>query len=67
MLLLEKLSMLSLFRKKESLAVEEVRDFCAKHLAKYKIPTIIEFIDELPKNTTGKILRRSLRDRVSSS
>jgi len=53
--------------KRESLTVEEVRDFCAKHLAKYKIPTIIEFIDELPKNTTGKILRRSLRDRVSSS
>ena len=53
--------------KRESLTVEEVRDFCAKHLAKYKIPTIIEFIDELPKNTTGKILRRSLRDRVSVS
>ena len=38
--------------------------FCAARLAKYKIPTQIEFLDELPKNTTGKILRRSLKDQV---
>ncbi len=39
--------------------------FCAEHLAKYKVPKRIEFLDELPKNTTGKILRRSLKDQVT--
>ncbi|WJY26144.1 fatty acid--CoA ligase family protein [Sporosarcina trichiuri] len=54
--------------KKEGSAVTEhdLLDFCAKRLAKYKVPKHIEFLDELPKNTTGKILRRSLRDQVKS-
>lgn len=38
--------------------------YCADHLAKYKLPKHIDFLDELPKNTTGKILRRSLKDQV---
>ncbi|OAS83958.1 MULTISPECIES: fatty acid--CoA ligase family protein [Metabacillus] len=39
-------------------------DYCKKHLAKYKVPSSIEFLEELPKNTTGKILRRALKDQV---
>ncbi|WP_203245917.1 fatty acid--CoA ligase family protein [Sporosarcina beigongshangi] len=39
--------------------------YCAVHLAKYKVPKRIEFLDELPKNTTGKILRRSLKEQVT--
>ena len=38
--------------------------YCAARLAKYKVPKQIEFLDELPKNTTGKILRRLLKDQV---
>lgn len=44
---------------------DELKAYCQEHLAKYKIPTFVEFMEELPKNTTGKILRRSLRDQVS--
>ncbi|MBN2549820.1 MAG: long-chain fatty acid--CoA ligase [Anaerolineales bacterium] len=44
----------------ESLTEEEVKAFCAERLAKYKIPTHIEFRTELPKTTVGKILRREL-------
>lgn len=44
---------------------QELVDYCARHLAKYKLPTSIDFLDELPKNTTGKILRKSLRQRVT--
>lgn len=44
--------------------VEDIQAYCAKHIVKYKIPTVIEIIDELPKNTTGKILRRSLKEAV---
>ena len=38
-------------------------DYCALHLAKYKVPKSIEFLTELPKNTTGKLLRRALREK----
>lgn len=43
---------------------EQLKQFCAQKLAKYKVPAVIEFLDELPKNTTGKILRRSLKNQV---
>ncbi|WP_337019507.1 AMP-binding enzyme, partial [Oceanobacillus massiliensis] len=44
---------------------EALTDFCTLHLAKYKIPMTIEFLEELPKNTTGKILRKNLRDQIT--
>lgn len=47
-----------------SLKEDVLIDFCKINLAKYKVPKEIEFIDELPKNTTGKILRKNLRAKV---
>lgn len=44
----------------ETLTEEEVRDWCKERLAKFKVPTHVEFRDELPKTTVGKILRREL-------
>ncbi|HEX6305037.1 MAG TPA: long-chain fatty acid--CoA ligase [Anaerolineales bacterium] len=44
----------------ETLTAEEVREWCKERLAKYKVPTQVEFRDELPKTTVGKILRREL-------
>ena len=41
---------------------EKIRDFCARQLAVYKVPKIIEFRDELPKSLVGKVLRRLLRE-----
>jgi Acyl-CoA synthetases (AMP-forming)/AMP-acid ligases II len=38
-------------------------DFASKNLARYKIPRIIEFVDELPKTISGKIRRIKLRER----
>ena len=40
---------------------EDILAYCAEHLAKYKVPKVVEILEELPKNTTGKILRRSLK------
>ncbi|MDP2268743.1 MAG: long-chain fatty acid--CoA ligase, partial [Deltaproteobacteria bacterium] len=40
---------------------EELLDFCQTQLAKYKLPTEIEFRAELPKTNVGKILRKQLR------
>lgn len=44
----------------ETLTEEEVRDWCKERLAKFKVPTHVEFRTELPKTTVGKILRREL-------
>ncbi len=41
----------------------EIMDFVAEHVASYKQIRIIEFIDEIPKSASGKILRRVLRDK----
>jgi long-chain acyl-CoA synthetase len=46
----------------ETLDRREVLQFCADHLAKYKIPRLIEFRESLPKAGTGKILRRALQE-----
>jgi long-chain acyl-CoA synthetase len=39
-----------------------VVSYCKNNLAAYKVPKLIEFIDELPKSAVGKILRRKLKD-----
>ncbi|MFS0634616.1 fatty acid--CoA ligase family protein [Mesobacillus foraminis] len=53
--------------KNPQLTERELLEYCSEHLAKYKIPDRIEFLDELPKNTTGKILRRALKKQVLQS
>jgi acyl-CoA synthetase (AMP-forming)/AMP-acid ligase II len=40
---------------------EEMIDFCKQHLARYKAPKSVEFLESLPKNPQGKILKRELR------
>jgi long-chain acyl-CoA synthetase len=44
----------------ESLTEEDIKDWCKERLAKFKVPTHVEFRSELPKTTVGKILRREL-------
>jgi long-chain acyl-CoA synthetase len=46
----------------EALTEEDVVSYCKNNLAAYKVPKLIEFIDELPKSAVGKILRRKLKD-----
>lgn len=41
---------------------EDVRDHVRTRLARHKVPRRVEFVDELPRNPTGKILRRELAD-----
>jgi len=40
----------------------ELRDFCRDKLAPYKVPSAIEFRQDLPKTMVGKVLRRALKD-----
>ncbi len=39
---------------------EELREYCKKNMAPFKVPTEVEFRTELPKTTVGKVLRREL-------
>jgi len=43
---------------------QELIDFCKQRMASYKVPRNIEFLPELPKSPTGKILKRLLRERM---
>ncbi|WP_285889349.1 o-succinylbenzoate--CoA ligase [Neobacillus niacini] len=44
----------------ESITKDDILHFCQDKLAKYKLPRQVEFMKELPKNSTGKILKRAL-------
>src|SRR5437588_3096889 len=48
-------------KEKDSVRADEIRDFALDKLAKFKVPTKIWFLDELPKGPTGKILKRELK------
>ena len=43
----------------------DIQDFCSEHLAKYKIPKYVEIVRELPKSSTGKILKKLLRSKLT--
>lgn len=54
------------FEPSEELA-ESLQDIVRQNLARHEVPRIIEFVDEFPMTTTGKIMRRELRDRNYTS
>jgi long-chain acyl-CoA synthetase len=41
--------------------VDEIRAYCRQHLAPYEVPARVEFLDKLPRNGLGKLLKRELR------
>jgi acyl-CoA synthetase (AMP-forming)/AMP-acid ligase II len=45
---------------------EELIAFCRERIASYKKPRHVVFIDALPKNASGKVLKRELRDRIAA-
>jgi acyl-CoA synthetase (AMP-forming)/AMP-acid ligase II len=46
---------------------DELRAFCAERLADYKVPRDYTFLDELPRNPTGKVLKRELREQLTGA
>jgi long-chain acyl-CoA synthetase len=46
-----------------SVTAEELIAFAKERMAAYKYPRQVEFLDEIPKTVTGKLLRRELRTR----
>jgi len=51
-------------RQQSRATADELIDFCRDRLAGYKKPVEVRFVPELPRNSTGKLLRRNLRQRV---
>jgi long-chain acyl-CoA synthetase len=41
---------------------QEIRDFVAERLANYKVPKLVEFVSELPRNPAGKVLKNALKN-----
>ena len=48
--------------KKGDLTEKQVKDYVKKNLAGYKSPRDVVFVDELPRTSTGKVLKRELQD-----
>jgi fatty-acyl-CoA synthase len=58
----EAVKALVVLRPGKTATYEEIISFCRQNLASYKKPSSVEFRQELPKNPTGKILKRLIRD-----
>jgi len=43
------------------LDVDGVQAFCRERLASYKVPVVVDFVDELPRNALGKVVKAALR------
>ncbi|MFZ2177008.1 MAG: 3-[(3aS,4S,7aS)-7a-methyl-1,5-dioxo-octahydro-1H-inden-4-yl]propanoyl:CoA ligase, partial [Rhodococcus sp. (in: high G+C Gram-positive bacteria)] len=48
-----------------SLGDDEVLAFCKKHLANFKVPRSVRFVDSLPRNPSGKVMKNVLREEKS--
>jgi long-chain acyl-CoA synthetase len=59
----EKVHAVIALKKGKEATAEEIIAFCKKSIAGYKTPKSIDFVDALPKNPAGKILKRELRDK----
>ncbi len=46
----------------QKVEAEDIVTFCKARLAPYKVPKFVEFMDEIPKNNAGKVVRRLLRE-----
>ncbi len=52
-------------RKNSDVSADDLIDLCRSHLASYKKPRSVTFVDSLPTSPVGKIMRRALRDQES--
>ncbi|HYY25118.1 MAG TPA: AMP-binding protein, partial [Candidatus Udaeobacter sp.] len=54
----------AVLRESAQVTAQELVDFCRNRIAIYKAPRFVEFVDALPRNPSGKILKRELRARA---
>ncbi|MFE3189422.1 class I adenylate-forming enzyme family protein [Nocardia sp. NPDC059240] len=50
-----------------ALTLDALRDFCGAHIAHYKLPHDLVITDRIPRNPSGKVLKRALREQFSDA
>jgi acyl-CoA synthetase (AMP-forming)/AMP-acid ligase II len=58
----QRLKAVVVLREGRDLGTEEIKQYVKSNLAGYKVPRDVEFVAELPRTSTGKVLKRELRD-----
>ena len=58
----QRLKAVVVLRDGTSVSEDEIKKHVKSHLAGYKVPREVEFVDELPRTSTGKVLKRELRE-----
>jgi len=61
----ETVAAFAVLRRGSATTPNDLRQFASEHIAAYKVPEQIEFLEELPRGLTGKVHRKALRDRVA--
>ncbi len=51
----------------KQIKAEDIINYCKENLAGYKCPKIVKFVETLPKNPAGKIVKRELKKMFSTS
>ena len=51
----------------DSASSDEILEYCSGKLARFKQPAVVHFVDEIPRNPSGKILKRVLREQFPDS
>ncbi len=54
-------------KEKSSMEANDIKKFAREHLATFKVPSLVEICDDLPKNRTGKIDKAALKKNLSMS
>ncbi|NND54004.1 MAG: AMP-binding protein [Gammaproteobacteria bacterium] len=62
----EAVKLFTVMREGSTLSEKELRSWCKQNMTAYKVPTYVEFVDDLPKSNVGKVLRRELREREAA-
>ena len=63
----QRLRVFVVVRDGHTIEAQEVKDYVKSNLARYKVPRDVVFVDQLPRNPSGKILKRDLADTESGS
>ena len=58
----QRLKAVVVLRDGASVSEDDIKKHVKSNLAGYKVPRDVEFVDELPRTSTGKVLKRELRD-----
>jgi len=57
----ESVKAIVVLKSNEKLTAEELIDYCKRNMASYKKPKFVEFVDSLPRNPSGKVIKAELR------